>query len=356
MPLPSTLTPEQQLVRATGITGSEIAALAGCSRFHQAIDVYAAKVGDAPQDMADDGQPQPHIERGVFLEQGLLNWYAYRTGRRLETPGTLRHPQFPLVVATPDAIAYGAPGEPPRVVECKAPNWRSRGHWGEPGTAEIPSYYIPQVQWELAVSGCKQADVIALLDGDLAVYTVDYDPVLFNALYTVARVFWAKHVEPQRPPAPEASAAYGEYLRRKFPVATAAELPEATPDMLDHIRAYYFASHHQRAWATKEAAAKHTLMDLLGTHKGVCGSWGRIHYRNNKPAPKTNWRAVAEALGAPQDLIAQHTTQPVPGPRVFRAYFTESDSLLHAAASQPSLSSPTAVCLEPATAVPGPVA
>lgn len=343
MALPSTLSPDQQLLRATGITGSEIAALAGCSRYKHPVDVYADKVGEGP-DAPDDTESNRHIERGVFLEQGMLQWYAFRTGRRVETPGTIIHPQHPLVIATPDGISYG--DGPPRVVECKCPDWPAAKHWGEQGTGQIPSYHQPQIQWELAVTGLQQADVIALLDGDLAIYHVQFDPHLFRALFIVARFFWDKHVVPRLPPPPEASQCYGEYIRRQFPIATTPELLDAPPEAFEHVRQLYLAEHHIKAWDVKRDEAKHNLMAMLEDHGGMRGDWGKIYYRNNKPTQKTNWRAVAQAMDAPPDLIAQHTTQPDAGPRVFRAYFMESDSLLHAI---PSPAAPTAL----PTAAPG---
>lgn len=357
MGLPSTLSPDQLLLRATGITGSEIAALAGCSNFKQPVDVYAEKIGEGP-DRSEDDEPNSHIERGVFLEAGMLQWYAFRTGRRVESPGTIVHPQYPLVIATPDGISHG--DGPARVVECKCPDWRAARHWGQPETDQIPSYHQPQIQWELAVTGLQQADVIALIDGDLAVYHVQFDPHLFRALFVVARLFWEKHVVPRLPPPPEASASYGEYIRRQFPIATAPDLLEAPEEAFEHVRQFYLAEHHMRAWVAKRDEAKHNLMLILGEHGGMRGDWGKIYYRNNKPSPKTNWRAVAQALDAPPDLIAQHTAKPDAGPRVFRAYFMESDALLHAAPSSPALPAPgpadavpPADCPEQPAAVPG---
>lgn len=347
MALPSTLTAEQQLVRSTGITGSEIAALAGVSRYKSAIDVYADKVAPAPPDDRDSH----HVERGVFLEEGLLRWYAWRTGRRLEYPGTLRHPLYPLVVATPDALACGH-GERPRVVECKCPDWRIARDWGADGTAEIPAYYMPQVQWEMAVAGCLEADVIALIDGDLKIYTVPWNQRLFDALLTIAQLFWGDHVRPRIPPPPEASVAYGDYLRRVYPEATQPALADTPVDAVPLLRQLDDAT-AALEWATKQRdAAKHGIMAMLEAAAGMQGAWGTIYYKNNKPSPRTDWRAVAIDAGASQAQIDQFTTQPDHGPRVFRAYITNPECL-NGGTSQPSLGSPAA-SESPATGIAAP--
>lgn len=358
MPLPSTLSDAQLLARTTGITGSEIAALAGCSTYRAAIDVYASKVGDSPAPPPDG----PHLERGVFLEDGILRWYAYRTGRRLEYPGTVTHPTLPLVIATPDAVAHGH-DEPPRVVEVKAPDWRSRNHWGVEGTDQIPPYYLPQVQWELAVTGLQHADVVALLDGDLQIFTVEFNPAMFGALYTVARLFWDKHVRPGIPPPPEASQSYGEFLRRKFPEATQPALIDTPVAAADALAQLAGADAQLKRWQAEHDAAKHTLMALLGEHDGMEGAWGRIYYRNNKPSPKVNYKALVAELAPPAALLEKHTHKPATGPRVFRCYIKDTGLLLGTAANldRPSLpaANPGAGNHQPpapAAELPGPVA
>ena len=50
---------------------------------------------------------------------------------------------------------------------------------GEPGTDEIPDYYMTQVQHYLAVTGVKTADVAVLIGGnDFRIYTIEADEEL----------------------------------------------------------------------------------------------------------------------------------------------------------------------------------
>lgn len=316
--LPTTLSADQIALRRTGITGSEIAALAGANPYKGPAEVYNDKLGI---ELCEDNPDTRHLERGIFLERGLLEWYAWRTGAALDFPGTLQHPQLPLVIATPDALAH-MPDGTTRIVEAKCPGPRTVQHWGEPGTAEIPVYYLPQVQWELAVTGCRFADVIALLDGELCIYQVEYDARLFAALLTVANLFWDRHVLAKQPPPPDASAAYGDMLKQQYPVATQPDLLEAPPDLLPAIAELHDAHRCQAAAKAMVEVAKHKLQAAIGEHEGLRGPWGKIYWRNSKPKPQIDWQAVAKAAGATPDLIAQHTHQPEHGPRSFRPYIT----------------------------------
>ena len=98
------LTPEQKKLRLQGIGGSEISAIVGLNPYATALDVWRSKV---------EGYEQPvneHMKRGIFLEAGIANWYADRTGATLREIGTVFHPSFPRVFCTRDRIARASGG------------------------------------------------------------------------------------------------------------------------------------------------------------------------------------------------------------------------------------------------------
>ena len=131
-----TLTAEQKQIRASGIGGSEIAAVAGLSPFGGPLDIWLRKTGA----VNDDDISGPHIERGRHLGPGLASWFRAKTGLRVANVGdeeqTFVHPAHPLVIATPDGLV-----EDHQVLECKFPSFRVAHHWGQPGTDEVPDYY-----------------------------------------------------------------------------------------------------------------------------------------------------------------------------------------------------------------------
>ncbi len=288
----------------TGIGGSEIAAVAGLSPYAGPLDVYLKKKG-----LAQDSSGFA-AERGQFLEPALLAWYSARTSRTIEYPGTLRHPKYDRVLATPDGLAIDT------VLEVKSPGRYTAQHWGEPGTDEIPDYYIPQVQFELAVTGTRKAHVITCIHDDLAIYEVGFDVELFEALAEIAQRFWVEHIEADVPPPPNGSERARQWLVEKYPRATLPTV-EANSEIVTLAREYIAAREAEKAADERKAECANKLRALLGDSAGAQGGGVSISYKNNKDGTKTDWEAIAKFVNVPDDIIASHT-RTVPGARVLR--------------------------------------
>ena len=117
-----------------------------------------------------------------------------------------------------------------------APSWRTARAWGADGSDEIPRYYYPQVIWEMAVLGVRQAHVAAFMGDQMRIYNIPWSQDVFDALYEAAERFWARHVVPKVPPPPDASAAYADHLARMFPAPDEALVPVADEEALRWLR------------------------------------------------------------------------------------------------------------------------
>ena len=174
------LSREQLEIRKQGVTGSEIAAVAGLSKWGSPIEIWQRKLGLIPEI-----ETTPAMDRGNFLEAGMREWLAKDTGLVIDESSTLVHRDHPLVIATPDGIAYDN-GQAVAAVELKSPGPRTCGDWEDPSERQdgIPTYYMPQVIWEMAVLGLDQCIVGALIWGELRIYrwcflALDKSPKLF---------------------------------------------------------------------------------------------------------------------------------------------------------------------------------
>lgn len=304
----TTLSPEAQQSRAQGIGGSEIAAVVGVSPWQSAIDVYLRKVGEAP-----DIEPSHHLERGVYLEPGIIQWYRSRTGhsvRRCHKP--IIHRDASCVRATPDGLVYadgrgvmGGRG----VLEVKSPGYFASLQWGDPsdGADGVPEVYLCQAAYEMAVTSRPWADVVSLIDDDLKIYRVERDRALEDALVSAAVDFWEQHVMPRVPPPPDGSESYDGYLRRRF-TQPRGEVVDAPP-LLDELA--------QKMRAAKEAAdvadreykrARQDLEAALGDLRGIKGGFGRIQRVERQGSPA--WKRIAELAGATTDLIEANRSAP----------------------------------------------
>lgn len=298
------LTDEQQKLRLTGIGGSEIAAVCGLNPWMRPIDVYLVKTGVAQVD-----ESSHHLERGNFLERGFIDWYAHRFKRKIEFPGTIVHPKFPLVIATPDAVA-----DERYVVEIKAPSFRTAYDWGDEGSDEIPDYYLPQTQWEMAVTGLTEADIVAFMDGDIRRFRVAFNQELFDALRDQAQRFWRNYVAKKEPPPEDGSASYSEYLATRFPKSDdPAEVTDAV-EVVELVKAY---KHAQGAVERAEEAKEKLRQKLemrIGERSGIKGAWGSISFKWSKPSTTLD----AKRLEAEMPAIFEKFQKPKKSFRAFR--------------------------------------
>ena len=298
------LTEEQLTLRKTGVTGSEVAALLGLSKYISPIDVYTSKV--EPQAGGDFGSWRAMV--GTVLEQHIANWYANMFGKRIDFPGTLVHPNNPRIIATPDGIVRNEGLGPDMILEIKVPGIRTSWHWGEPGSDEIPDYYYPQVIWELAVTGLQTAHVVAELgNAQPDIFTVQFDADLFGEMETIVNEFWRDHVIPRVPPEPDGSNAYGDFLKRTLAQKQKAALITPTPE-IDRVAREVYALRDESSRIKQEIEVREqAIKAFIGEELGIEGGFGRVTWKAPNDGSKIDWQAVAKALGAEQALIDQHT-------------------------------------------------
>lgn len=281
------LTEEQQAIRRTGIGGSEIAAILGLSPFLTPLDVYLGKVEGWLKPMT------PDMERGTYLEGGMLAWYGAREHVEcIQTEGTLVDG---LAVATPDALVQVRQSVRPdtmRVVEVKCPR-RSFG-W-EQGPIEG---YVLQSQWTHGVvrkSTNYAVDptihIVALLDGDLRIFPVEADLELQAELFEFAESWWKKHVVAKNPPPLGGDAGARAWLTRRFP--TNRNPVRAATNWEDlRMLALCDAEAELSKWDEEVETIRNELRQSIGEASGIEGPAGRCTWvadKNGKRSFRTNW-------------------------------------------------------------------
>lgn len=245
------------------------------------------------------------MRRGRVLEAPTLELYAIETGANMLPGGLVRHPKKDIFLGNLDARAIRDGDE--RVVEAKTANRHALGEWGDGGD-EIPRRYLVQVQWYLGVTGLPLADVAALLGGDIAVYTIHADPELFGLLAERAERFWVDHVLAKRPPPPDASAGYSDWLSRRFN-SPSNGLLAATPEIDATVAEYRRAAAQAEVAVSARDTAKNALKAAIGEARGIQGDGYRVLWSLAKGREKTDWAAVCREAGIGSELVAKHTTR-----------------------------------------------
>jgi putative phage-type endonuclease len=312
------LSEEQLAIRKTGVSGSEVAAVAGLSPWKSPQDVWADKLG-----LSEPLEQNEAMERGNYLESALLRWMADREGVIIDTDQqTIRSPDHDLVIATPDGLCYLPTDDtgPVAVAEVKSPGWRTARDWADPQAVPdgIPTYYLPQVTWEMAAANLDQAIVGALLGGKLQTYRVDFNPDLYQALLGKVEPFWEYVLRREPPPVAPGTADPGRWLRQFYSQQTSDEVLEPEGEQLERIQRYVSdyddARELEKRAKEKKNLAAARLQEIIGERQGIAGGKFKVTWKQSKDREVVDWKAVAADADVAETLIEQHTERK-PGSR-----------------------------------------
>lgn len=218
--------PEQwHAVRATGIGGSDIAAICGLNPYTSPLEIWFKKVGQTVPPREDSVLSEA-AEMGHELEPVVARRFTKKTGLpALSNPGTLRLPEVPWALVNLDraTVEDGEMG----ALELKTRSSYALPDWEE----ETPVDVQVQVQWQLMVTGWSFGYTAALIGGQRTiVHRIERDEQLIDDLLRIAAEFWG-WVETGAQPPLDGSHATGRLLdrihakpTRKDVVADAAEV------------------------------------------------------------------------------------------------------------------------------------
>lgn len=220
---------EKQLA-ARKIGGSDVAVILGLSKFKTILELYAEKSGDiTPPDLSGNES----VEAGNVLEDAIADLTARRLSRRdgrevklRRSNLTITNPKYPWLTAHIDRDIVGED----RGVEIKNVGSFAAKDWGDPGTDQIPDYYLPQPHTYMIVKGYPRWVVSAYFGGsDLRLYDIEADKEFAEIIIERTHYFWHENVlkgvppefDPSHPAAPAA-------LKRLYPGTDGRELEADT--------------------------------------------------------------------------------------------------------------------------------
>lgn len=288
--------------------------LTGDNPYSSPAIVYERKFStDEPE------EPSNQAKSGSVFEEALAQRYA------LDYPGTLsifscdetfQAADCDWAVATPDRFVYECGGEEAlqRVAESKPADWLlecklvggwAARNWSEQGDEEadrIPSYVYTQVQWQLRVLGYQRCDVAALLFGTtFEPFKVYRDEPFIASLKEIAQDFWVNNVLARKPPSPDGTKAYSDFLARRFPhIHTQAKIT-APPgahelaSLYEHQRRIIFDARKEQERLGQE------LMKMVGSSAGLQGPWGEVAWSQVKG--RVDVKKLASSLGLPHSVV-----------------------------------------------------
>ncbi|WP_280421974.1 YqaJ viral recombinase family protein [Nocardia carnea] len=178
------------------ITASKIPGIFNASKYSSPTKEFYLLRGEVERDGENDA-----TQRGRDFEPVILDRFFRRHPEleRIEAGSFSRPGLEGWASATPDAMAREQYG-PTYVVEAKT-DGRGDYQWGPAGSSEIPLGYYLQVQWQMHMTGARQAWVVCLGPYyDETDYLIAYDRGLAADIEAFAREFHANAMNPHGVP------------------------------------------------------------------------------------------------------------------------------------------------------------
>lgn len=290
-------TPEWIEARQQGIGASEAAAALGLSRWESPYSLWARKLGLVPP-----VESNLAMEIGAITEPLNAARYAERVGVPVQRRNRLmRSKAFPFLLASLDRRRPD--GE---LVELK---WTERGDgYGEPGTDQVPDEALCQGIQQMAVTGAPAVHFSVLFGGRRhEIYTVRRDLDAEATVIERLAAFWQHVVDRTEPPL-DASDSTLATLRAIYPRDN-GEVLEAGAELTEDLLTLRGVKAAAKALEAQEKALRIRIDAAFGAaSEVVMPGIGRATYRAPKDSTVVAWQAIAEALDASQELIAEHTT------------------------------------------------
>jgi putative phage-type endonuclease len=245
--------PEWHELRATGIGGSDIAAICRTSPWTSPFALWAKKTGR----IEDTVGASEAAEWGNILEPVILDQFEKRSGYKIHrNVGTWAHKDRPWQLANPDAI--WEEGGKFGIVEVKTSRYED--DWAN----GVPEYYRTQVLWYAQTFGFDTPIFVVALFAGSKYKTYEITPDSFEQETNLAEVEkFRKYLETDTQPDFDGATSTYEAVRQLHPDiedGTEVELG----DLWEHTAN---ALADEKTAATKATEMKSRVLDALGKAK-----------------------------------------------------------------------------------------
>ena len=298
--------------RASGLGGTDVAAILGVHPYKNEWRVYAEKTGTATIE-----PPSARMAVGLAVEPVIRRLYSASAGREVIPLDLLRDPARPFLYGHPDGAHRGEPV----IFEAKhVESPRQIRRWGREGSDEIPAEYLIQVLWYLSLAATDpktrdifddpagEARVAALLSGTLRVYVVRRDPEAESILIEKAERWWLDRIVGGNPPPVDGSEGAADFLRARYPRGAGTyEIPAAeVPEWRARAEAYVSAKSAREAAEGEEERLKQEIQSVLGDRERAEAEGLRIDWPTHE-RKSTDWKGLSREARIPLNLVEKFT-------------------------------------------------
>lgn len=303
------LTPAAQKTRSQGVGSSEIAML-----------IYMPDENDDPKPLSpwggrhllwrrktgreEEADAKSYMTRGQFMEKGLIDWYAHDNSVDWKKPRTVRNKDYPYVVDSCDGLTYpkGEKGKvlPLRCIEAKMTSTWAADKWGEPGTDEVPNYYLVQCQWHLGNHETQEQICDVPMDNGTKRndYHIAFDEELYLSLVSEAEKFWMDYVQADKEPPVDDHHDATKWLSKYLAHKDGMGFLEASDEQVQLMLQYREVAVQVNDGASALEELKEKLQRAIGEYDGIIvpGTKAKITWKPSKDTMGIDWQEVAKAL------------------------------------------------------------
>ncbi len=258
--------------RRTALGGSEVAAVLGISPFESPFALWHRKAGllaptpDRPE--MEWGRRLESAVRQKWVDEHAATHTRPRLGRTFLADGWR--------LASPDGLPRLRRGSR-RVEPLEIKTAHNDADWGEPGTDQVPVYYLTQVRWYLGILDAEVAHLAVLIGGgDYREYVIRQNADDLELMVSAGRAFLDSLAAGERPDIDSSDITY-QAVRELHP-----EIDRGTRVTLGaEMAAELLASRRALdAAAERHTLAKSVVLDAMGDgHHGVDEFDVRVAYR-----------------------------------------------------------------------------
>lgn len=180
--------------RASGIGGSDAAAVCNMDPYRTPVDVYKQKIG-----LLEEDSDSIHIRRGIELEPWALEEYQRSTDLVVAThPDVRRHPEHPELIVHLDGLIGAKEENEAGALEVKCPSLQNFYAIKRGGAN---AQMIFQLQHGMNVARLSWGE-FAIFHPDVGVHSFEMqrDDELIAMMVEVELTFWEVYVKKEKPP------------------------------------------------------------------------------------------------------------------------------------------------------------
>jgi len=270
------------------ITATDIAAICGLSPYRSEFDVWMNKTREGIK-LPDSTDA---MSWGNRLEPVIAEAYTEQYGIKVIKAEFIRK-DFDGVPAgcTQDYVSEDGK------INIEIKTARSGYAWGDPGTDQIPDYYLTQVTWQMGIAGQRMTHLAVLIGAsDFRIYNVPFDQVFFDSLLEKAREFW-KLVVDKTPPSVDGSLACRTYFSNLYQKGSKALIPNPSEVLCSNTVRLFKLQKAAKFIDTRKEELTNLVISEIGEFGGVkIDGLGKLSIVRSSGKETVSYKNIVEAL------------------------------------------------------------